>query len=463
MSTIGGVGGGAISTSRLAPAAGKIRLRLPFAGARIQKMLAVYVVLVCFVPGNVLDLVGYDYSSIGGSPITKIHIATYFLAFVFAVFIFSYPRKQDLVRYYLATKLGTIYFISAATFALINIIFDGRNGFGMFFDTDLHIFLCCMLLPFVPPIGMERLERFLHWFFAINAVLGVFELAIGANIFPLTTYSPDGLTTLESRATAFLGHPLQAATLTCVYVVSLLIGGGRLLRPSLRPPAIGLQVAALVAFGGRAALLLTLLIIASITLWQAVLFLAGKKSSRTGVITAIAIIPAGIAVVSGLAYLGVFDQFLDRFVEDGGSARSRVLMLPLLFSFDWTDFLWGASTEYVRAQIYSFGLEWGVENPFIQISVYQGVVIASLVMSGIFLLLYEVFKRLEFARHRSDRHRSFAQQYFRVACGALHQFRYFHIRHLNTVPAEGRANRVCDLRRMACPPLRWILKTLHPL
>ena len=395
MTIDGRVTGDGISLPYVAPADGTVRLRLPFAGPLIQKMMTIYIVLLFVVPGTALDLVGYDYSSIGGSPVTKIHVSTYFIVVLFAAFILSYPAKRDLARYYLATRLGTIYFICAATFALINIVADGRNGFGMYFDTDLHLFLCCMLLPFVPPQGMDRLERFLHVFFAVNAAIGILELALGASLFPLTTYSPDGLTTVEPRATAFLSHPLHAATVTCVYIVSLLAGAGKLLRPGLRIPMIALQTVALLAFGGRTALLLTLVIIAVMLLWQAVRFTAGKRLPRNRVIMAVATVPVGIAALAVLTHAGFFDQFLDRFTEDGGSARSRLLMLPLLWSFNWADFLWGASTDYARAQIYSFGLEWGVENPFLQISVYQGVVIASLIMTGIFLVLYEAFKRLE--------------------------------------------------------------------
>ena len=242
---------------------------------------------------------------------------------------------------------------------------------------------------------MDRLERFLHGFFAINAILGVIEFAMGANIFPLTTYSPDGLMTVEPRATAFLSHPLHAATVTCAYIVGLLAGGGRLLRPNLRAPMIGLQTLALLAFGGRTALLVALAIIAAMLAGQMVWFTAGRSVSRTSAIVALAILPIGIALVAALASIGFFDQFLDRFTEDGGSARSRVLMLPLLMSFSWAEFIWGASTDFVKAQIYSFGLEWGVENPFIQMSVYQGVVVAFLIMTGFLFVLYESYRRLE--------------------------------------------------------------------
>jgi hypothetical protein len=371
-----------------------LRLRLPFAAPLVQKMMAVYVVLLFVVSANVLDLIGYDYSAIGGSPITKIHVSTYLIVLMFGVFVATYPQKADLARYYLATKLGSLFFFCASTFAVINIVADGRNGFGMYFDTDLHLFLCAMLLPFVTPGNMERLERFLHWFFLANALLAVVELAIGFNIFPLITYSPDGMTTIEPRATAFLSHPLHAATITCVYIVSLLCGAGSGLRPNLRMPMILLQSAALLAFGGRTAFLLTGLIMAGMLLWGMFRYAAGMKVSHRAMIGWFSIIPVGIAVVAVLASIGAFDPLLDRFTEDGGSARSRWLMVPLLLSFDWGDLLWGAQSDYVRSQIYSFGLEWGVENPFIQMSVFQGVVVASMIMLGILLLIWEAYRRM---------------------------------------------------------------------
>jgi hypothetical protein len=395
MNANGGATTDAISISRAASRPAAISLRLPFAGPWIQRLLAVYFLLLLCVPANVLDFIGYDYTSIGGSSLTKIHVSSYFIIVLFLIFVVSYPLKSDLVRYFLATKFGTIYFFCAATFAIVYIVVDRRNGFGMYFDTDLHLALCCLLTPFVPPEGMDRLERFLHWYFLVNAALAIFELAVGGNILPVVANYPDGLTGVEPRATAFLSHPLHAATLTCVYIVSLLTGAGRLPWPRMRVPIIALQTAALLAFSGRTALLLTLAILAFALLSQALRFVAGKPFPRLDMLIAIAIVPVGIAAVSALAYAGLFDQFLDRFAEDGGSAHSRLLIFPLWLSFDWTDFLWGPNTDYMWAQTYSFGLEWGIENPFIQMSVQQGVVVASFLMSGVLLLLYEVYKRLD--------------------------------------------------------------------
>ncbi len=372
-----------------------VTLRLPFAGPGMQRLLVVYFLLVFLFSGTVLDLIGYDYSAIEGSQITKIHPATYFIALLFPIFILTYPRKRDLISYYLATKLGSIFFFCAATFAFINIVLGGRNGFGMYFDTDLHLFLCCMLLPFVPPEGMAKLERFLHAFFAVNATLAIFELVSGIMVFPLTTYSPDGTQIAEARAVALLGHPLHAATLTCAYIVSLLVGGGKSLESRWRMPMIAVQTAAMVAFGGRTALVLTLLILMIAIGWQFIRFSAGRRYSRRTVIIAIAAVPIGIGIVTALALAGFFDQLLERFNEDGGSARSRLVMFPLWGSFDWGDFLWGPDPDYIRSQMYSFGMEWGIENPFVHISIYQGIVISSLILLGLLLVFYDAFKRLE--------------------------------------------------------------------
>jgi hypothetical protein len=373
----------------------QITLRLPFAGESIQALLAIYIFVVFFVSATVLDFIGVDYSAIDGSQLAKIHPSTYLIVVIFAVFIASYPRKLDLVRYYLATKLGTIYFFCATTFAVINIVVGGRNGFGMYFDTDLHLFLCCMLLPFIPPDGMTKLERFIHWFFAVNAILAVFELGSGINVFPLTTFSPDGTTTIEPRAVAFLSHPLHAATITCIYIVSLLIGGGKLLQLRWRLPMIGLQTAAMIAFGGRTALLVTLIVLFLALLWQAIRFAGGQRLSRGAVIAAVAVVPVTIAIISALAFAGFFDDLLDRFADDGGSARSRLVMMPLWWSFGWGDFLWGADPDYIRSQMYSFGMEWGIENPFVHTSIYQGLVIAFLIMVGVLLVFRDAYKRLE--------------------------------------------------------------------
>jgi hypothetical protein len=152
---------------------------------------------------------------------------------------------------------------------------------------------------------------------------------------------------------------------------------------------------AMVSYGGRTALLTTLTILTLAVLWQLVRFAGGQRFSRGTVTAAVAVIPLGIGVVFALASEGFFDQLLERFSNDGGSARSRLVMLPLWRSFSGSDLLWGPDPDYIRSQMYSFGLEWGIENPLVHISIYQGVVVAALIMLGLLLMFAELVKRLK--------------------------------------------------------------------
>lgn len=360
----------------------------------LQTMFRTYVYLLFLVPGTLLDLVGYDYSSIGGSQITKIHVSTYFVVPFAIVFLVTYPHKQALMRYYAAEKPGSLFFFVVATTALINIILGKRNGFGMYFDTDLNLFLCSMLLPFVMPTNLERLEKFVHIYFAANAALAIFEFVTGWHPFPLTTYSPDGYAFEEPRATAFLGHPLFGATMTCVYVISLLSGTGSF-NSAWLPGMLSLQILALIAFGGRSAFGLTMSIIGAVLLLRTLRFVSGSKLLYRQIIMGAFACVATVFILIGALYSGTLDPFIERFEDDGGSARTRLLMWPLLTSFKWGDMLWGAPTDYVFSQIVFHGLAWGIENPFMQIAVYQGVVVATMITIGIALTLYEIYKRLE--------------------------------------------------------------------
>ncbi len=366
-----------------------------YAAPIVQKMLRLYVFLLFLVPGTLLDLVGYDYGSIGGSPITKIHVSTYFLIVLAAVFLVTYPDKQALLRYYLSRRLGSLFLFAAATIALVNIIAGKRNGFGMYFDTDLHLFLYSMLLPFIAPPEMNFLERFLHIFFWVNGALAILELASGWHPLPLTTYSPDGYTSFESRATGLLMHPLHAAAITCVYILALLCGAGAWKRRWMRGAIVAFQCVALLAFGGRTAIGLIAAVLSAMYLWRLLRFFTGARQSLRSVMVMAGAPAIFVVMLMTFFAAGLLDPFIERMQEDSGSARTRLLMWPLLTSFNWGEMLWGAPTDYVFSQVVSHGLEWGVENPFMHMAVYQGLVIATMIMAGIIMTIYENYLLLE--------------------------------------------------------------------
>ena len=91
------------------------------------------------------------------------------------------------------------------------------------------------------------------------------------------------------------------------------------------------------------------------------------------------------ALASGLA-----DPLLMRFVDDNGSAATRVIMFDMLGPFSWRELLVGPDIEQVESLRRHFGLEQGVENPFIRMTLYQG----GLVMAAVFASLVWFFREL---------------------------------------------------------------------
>jgi hypothetical protein len=97
----------------------------------------------------------------------------------------------------------------------------------------------------------------------------------------------------------------------------------------------------------------------------------------------------GGAVVAALAS-GLADHLVNRFSDDNGSAATRVIMFELLKPFSLGELMIGPDLEYVDTLRRHFGLEQGVENPFVHMILYQG----GITMGIVFLSLVWFFREL---------------------------------------------------------------------
>jgi hypothetical protein len=237
-----------------------------------------------------------------------------------------------------------------------------------------------------------RAEKLIHVLLAANALLGLAEYALNTRIFP---FRFDGVALeWDYRSNALLGHPLENAQITGLYIMVLLAGGGASMPKSLRPAAILLQLAALVPFGGRTALLLT---VAMAVLWMVPRVLQVLRGARLSlpVFAAIAVLAPLLTLGVGLiAAGGFFDVITDRFDDDGGSAKARVEMFAIFDHLSAHDIFIGASSNVIDSLRTSRGLEQGIENPVIRLLLYQGVVFTTFLIVGFTLFLIEIARRL---------------------------------------------------------------------
>lgn len=349
--------------------------------------LIVTATVILGVSGGLLWTLGINYDGLTGSAPQKLHPSTYLAVGLFGL---AMLRAGNPVAYLagaaarrpaslLLSVLGIAYFL--------HIVLRSAPGMAGALDTFLLPGLVAILLADADAPTLRWIETVVHAVMGANALLGLVEFAAGQRFFP---YRLDGAVfETDTRSAALQGHPLGNATLTACYVIALVAGGGSL-SPGLRLGMTGLQLAALVSFGGRSGIVVTCVLGGG---YGFVLLHRALSRGRIPLLAAAAtafalpLVPIGIA---GLAYGGFFDALLGRFAADGGSANARVEMFALFGKLPLRDLVFGPETALVESLRRINGLEWGIENPVIRTLLYQGAFMTALLTIGVALFLWEI-------------------------------------------------------------------------
>jgi len=239
-----------------APRAGGSRGTAGIAHWLIAALCLVIIGLLFSVSSGLLWNLGINYNGIEGAMASKIHPATYITFFTFSLLIVARRNPASFFVGFVARHPGTLAFLIATLMLAAYIVLDGRKGIATIFDTYLLAVMMVLILAELDDREIGRVEKLIHVLLAVNALMALLEYLIDYRFFP---FRFDGAAfEWDKRSTALLGHPLENAQVAGLYVLSLLGGGGARLPKTLRPWMILLQLAALVSFGGRTALLVTL-------------------------------------------------------------------------------------------------------------------------------------------------------------------------------------------------------------
>ncbi|WP_306224911.1 VpsF family polysaccharide biosynthesis protein [Bosea beijingensis] len=353
----------------------------------LSRIMLIAAVLVLFcVSGGMLWLVGYNYDGLTGSAASKIHPSTYLivLAFCWSVIASGDPVSRSI--HLASVRPATLLMLLVTIAVIIVTILRGGAGIGGMVDTYIASCLLVFLLADADDETMATLTALLHVVMTLNALLALAEFVTQIRLFP---YRFDGIAfETDTRSAALHGHPLANAMITACYLMAL-ISGARPLSPAVRGTLIALQSAALVVFGGRTALLVSLAL--GLCYGIAMLFssLRGGRVPLVGAAIACVLAAFLPVAIGGLAVLGFFDDLATRFVSDGGSANARKEMLDLLGMFSLGDLVFGPDNDLVDTLRRVNGLEWGIENPFIRMVLYQGAIVTALVTVAFGLFMYE--------------------------------------------------------------------------
>lgn len=365
------------------PAARKRERARPAAGGL---GLVVLTAILLGISGGLLWTLGINYEGLSGSAAHKIHPATYLTVALLGLAMLRAGNPVAYLAHVGARRPASAFICAAGIALLLHILLRQGPGMAGSLDTFLLPGLVAMLLVDADETALRRMETMVHAVMAANALLGLVEFATGQRFFP---FRVDGVAfESDTRSAALQGHPLGNATLTACYVVALMAGGGAL-SPTARFVMIGLQLAALITFGGRSAIVVTVLVGGG---WALVrlhrTLLRGRVPLLAAAAMAVALPLAPIAL-AGLAYAGFFDALAERFLDDGGSAHSRVEMFTLFAKLPLRELIFGPDTALVDSLRRINGLEWGIENPIIRTLLYQGIVMTALLVAAVALYLRE--------------------------------------------------------------------------
>nr|WP_206682792.1 VpsF family polysaccharide biosynthesis protein [Chthonobacter albigriseus] len=339
--------------------------------------------------GGVLWVLGWNYEGLTGSGATKIHPSTYliFLLFLARATLAGNPVGY-LARAATARPAGALLAM-AGVFLFATVVL--RNGPGMagVIDTYIAPGLLVLLLSDADERLLSRLTLLLHVIMTANALLGLAEYVLKFQLFP---YRFDGdVFPMDKRSSAFQGHPLVNAFVTSIYTLSLMTGARGLPAP-VRFALIGLQIPALVAFGGRSALVVTLVLGSAYGIYAALRQLQTGRVQLVAVAAAFlafALVPIGIGL---LATGGFFEPFIERFLNDGGSANARVEMLGLFDDLSLREIIVGPDVALIDSNRRILGLEMGIENPIVRMTLYQGAFVTVIMAIAVVLYLGEQAK-----------------------------------------------------------------------
>ena len=379
--------------------AGAARLR-GFCARASTMATAFSLILTMLISTLVMDQIGLaNYATSGGTILEKVHPGTWmaFLALALKLGADSHPVRALHRQMSRAPQL--LFYLLAVVAAGAHSVMVSKSPITPLIDTFLAPLAYFLLLEDLDEPTSRRLAWLVGAFLAANALIGLAEFVTGwrlitfnlpANVTDDPRHAPgmvfDWRAALakDGRPTAVLGHPLTNASITGVFVATLYARDAGWIAPGLRTPLLVLGTLALFAFGGRASLVVTLIVLAAMSVgWLFRAASGGVRISLRRWAYVLLAAPLLLACVQALIESGFFDRVLDRFSHDAGSAETRSKMFDLFQAFSLESLLLGPDQAVLATQQRVEGLEFGVESFVVGFILDYGLLITALLLAGL--------------------------------------------------------------------------------
>ena len=195
------------------------------------------------------------------------------------------------------------------------------------------------------------------------------------------------------RATALFGHPLENAMLMGGFLICLASRGTAWLGTGLRLGLGVLAVLAMFAFGGRASLVFSGLIVVFMGLSGLARWLTqGRGVSLRTAAAILLILPLVGIELAIIGETGLFDRMAERFRADEGSALARLTMWSLFDPIPWRDLVLAPDQAVVKTWQQIYGLEFGIESFWVGFVLTYGLIMSAVLIAGLAAFVVSVVR-----------------------------------------------------------------------
>ena len=325
----------------------------------------------------------------GGSPLVKIHPATYLLLAFAPLFLLPKPssfrqRGEGVVAPPL--PLWMVQFLGVVTaIAFINVVRFGTAGMAYMLDTLIMPTVYILLMSRLTSAQRYTLAKLVVLLVVVNSIMALIEFAGRFKIIPHGRYMFED----HFRSSALFGHPLTSCLITGpVALVALAMPW----KNWQRYGAVGLMLLAILAFGGRSALLFGTIVLVLSVLMEAAMRAKQGKLQLGDVLTGYGLFAlATTAILALMLFTPLGDRFIGLGLVDE-STQTRFTSFQLLTMLSPAQ-LWGG----VDFSTYQLMLDLNpdltiIENYWINMLVFFGIPLFAAFAGSFLWLCYGLAK-----------------------------------------------------------------------
>jgi hypothetical protein len=354
--------------------------------------LTVVAILYLTVSAMVLLNFGFNYDDAGGSVFEKIHPGTFIALAVLVAALVAQGNPLTALIDIAEQNPGTTVFIAMIGVMISYSIAIVGMPFTAFFDTFLAPVVVFLLFKDMRDERAIRFVWLIHTMMTLNAIIGIGEFITGERLTPIIA---NGMIIDDDwRSSALLGHPLANASLTGAYLLAMAVGGADDLPKPIAALCFLVNAAAMVVFGGRASTVILLAILAVLAVIGGFRILRGGRFDKSTVLAALILIPIVAITIIMLAEAGFFARFLERFVDDKGSASTRVEMFELFRYLTWYEFLFVPDPDQITTLKRLYGLDFGIESFWVSFVLSYGIIPAIAFFASLFLFCRDLLREI---------------------------------------------------------------------